>query len=121
MIDEVKGGTPPKPTFLFKLGEKIGWASMKVVRLVIGSIVAVALTIMGLAVAGAIIILLAVIIAVIALFCALIVLCLPLTKFFGYSKAGDVKAVLDEITKNVEAAAKGAASNVHPINPTKRK
>ena len=51
----------------------------------------------------------------------MIVMCLPFTKFFGYSKAGDVQAVLDDITKNLEAAAKGAASNVHPINPNRRK
>ncbi len=114
---------PAEPTdrWVYKLGHVVGWAGSKVIRLIIGFIVSVALVTLGLAVAAAFIILFSVIIAVIALFCALIVLVLPFTTFCGYTQPGTLKSVMDELSKKTKAAAEGAASNVHTLDPTKRK
>lgn len=112
-----KGGRmPPEPTKFFKLGERLGTWIRKVVKLIIGFIVAVVLTVLGLAVAAAFIVLLSVIIAVIAMFCALIVLCLPFSTFLGYTESGVLKAKVGEVAARTKAAAE-AASNIHPINP----
>lgn len=104
--------------WVYKLGVGIGWAGSKVVRLLIGVIVSVALVTLGLAVAAAFIILFSVIIAVIALFCALIVLILPFTTFCGYTQPGTLKAAMEGLSAKTKEAASGI--NIHPINPRRK-